>query len=269
METISITCNGIQFFQIEKCIRKMFAAMKRPSGRKQYTEGMRDLFILMFRCTNGRDFTYLSLKRMEEELAVHPRTVERWLKKFIEDGWIAKGAEFVDGYMRHGFFLLAHPTLLKVLNNITGILLKKQAKNESENRQVVGNLPAHLTIRSSNEPTPPLPPSSPHAKEFASDIDPNKERKQINQDLFTQDETDCHPIWIQARSKLVQKNPHHSGILQLFTGRLTPSGLVVEGPNPIIINMVERNMGQEIGEVMQELGISSVSFGIQPAEIIK
>ncbi|MDR2549112.1 MAG: helix-turn-helix domain-containing protein [Desulfobulbus sp.] len=375
MQTISVSCSGSQFVKIELCLKKMFAAMKRSSGRKKYSEGMRDLFIFMLKCTSGRDFTYVTLKRLEEELGVHSRTVERWLKKFIEDGWITKGAKFVDGYMRSGFFLLAHSSLLNILTKIKGIAWRKhdeeqeaetidiwesrkkisedfgrldlqgyerrrkidacrpadvrrekdenssiptgdgeilgtgirtdsernqerpvgvgkggfdqafeRQKNDSFpggrcatpvhiqddlTRQVVGNLPELLTIRSDFYINSPLPPSMTRLDEVDSGAAgaAGREKKETGKDFFEQDETDNHPIWLEARKELFQRNPRFMGLLRQFTGRMTDSGLAVEGPNVIVTNLIERELSREIGEVLEGLGISSFSFGIQPSEL--
>ncbi|WP_310601079.1 hypothetical protein [Desulfobulbus sp.] len=94
-----------------------------------------------------------------------------------------------------------------------------------------------------------------------------RERKEIEKEFFEEDEADNHPAWREARKELIRKNPRFMGLLHQFTGRMTDSGLAVEGPNVIVTNLIERELSREIGEVLEGLGISSFTFGIQAPEL--
>lgn len=138
MKTISIGYNWKQITKTERYIKKMISSIKRPSGRRKYSDGLRDAFIYIFRYTHGQDFTFVGLKRLEEEFGVHPRTIERWLKTLIEDGWIARGVKCIDGYMRCGFYLLAHPLLLNLLEKLNLPWRKHNEEQEVDKSDAAG-----------------------------------------------------------------------------------------------------------------------------------
>ncbi|WP_157469805.1 hypothetical protein [Desulfobulbus elongatus] len=150
METISIGYDWKQIAKTERYMKKMISSIKRPSGRRKYSDGLRDAFILIFRCTHGQDFTFVGLKRLEEEFGVHPRTIERWLKTLIEDGWIARGVKCIDGYMRCGFYLLAHPLLLNLLEKLN--LPWRKHNEEQEADQIKAGGPESEISDGSGEP---------------------------------------------------------------------------------------------------------------------
>jgi hypothetical protein len=138
METISIGYDWKQITKTERYIKKMISSIKRPSGRRKYSDGLRDAFIYILRYTHGQDFTFVGLKRLEEEFSVHPRTIERWLKTLIEDGWIARGVKCIDGYMRCGFYLLAHPLLLNLLEKLNLPWRKHNEEQEVDKSDAAG-----------------------------------------------------------------------------------------------------------------------------------
>jgi len=138
METISIGYDWKQIVKSERNMKKMISSIKRPSGRRKYSDGLRDAFIYIFRYTHGQDFTFVGLKRLEEEFGVHPRTIERWLKTLIEDGWIARGVKWIDGYMRSGFYLLAHPLLLNLLEKLNLPWRKHNEEQETDQIKAEG-----------------------------------------------------------------------------------------------------------------------------------
>ena len=97
----------------------------------------------------------------------------------------------------------------------------------------------------------------------------------INQVVEETDDTDFKdaeeiedtPQWKEAKKILAQEEPRFSPIFDLFTSRMTESGLAIEGPNVIVMRTVEQNHGDIIARALEHVGCSTFFFGVQSIEI--
>ncbi len=81
------------------------------------------------------------------------------------------------------------------------------------------------------------------------------------------EEIEDTPQWKEAKKILDQEEPRLSPIFDLFTSRMTDSGLAIEGPNVIVMRSIEQNHGDAIARALEHVGCSTFFFGVQPIEI--
>ena len=125
----------------------------------------------------------------------------------------------------------------------------------------------HEEYREKQDQIPGKPPSSLSCE--------NENKLFINQTIEENSDTDSEdsdeigntPQWKEAKKILDQEQPRLSPIFNLLTSRMTDAGLIIEGPNAIVMKSVEQNHGDTIANALKRVGCSTFSFGVQPDEI--
>ena len=184
MPTMSVCCGSTNFRCVSHAIKSMFWALRRPSGKKQFCDGVVQTYLYLLRTTKrSGNFTFASVEKIVAEFGVDGSTAKRWLRILRENGFITRGRKFLWGEWKRGFYINAHELVVNTLKTIKGIVVRvfqdgeedaehsiRQAVEAAERArrdarepvakgQVVGNLHPQLTIRNRvSGKESPLPP---------------------------------------------------------------------------------------------------------------
>ncbi len=201
MQTISVRYEEAPLWRVLAQVQVMMWAQRRPSGRKEFCDGVVKLYLYLLRSSHGDDFCYASPATMADKFGVHIRTIERWLSQLIDAGFITRGQKFV-GCMRRGFYINAHSLIVALFSQIKGIRVRLHEDGNDEisvgenipellgeKRQVVGKLPPQLTIRK-GESRKNLPPNPPQAGDAA---DAAKEKNHEQKTETYEPPEECRP----------------------------------------------------------------------------
>ena len=152
MQVISICYDKIPHWKVSQALKKTLFSFRRPSGRKEYNDGVVSLHgFLLFSAAQSDGFTWASKDRMSREFAANPRTTERRLRKLTESGFIKAGLRWIGGRLRRGYYILAQQDILEALQR-AGIAYRLLDIDESAKKPTN---PAAPTADSAPAPAPP------------------------------------------------------------------------------------------------------------------
>ncbi len=200
-------------------------------------------YIVLATCSGGTDHTWVSQSYLAQRLKVSRRTVQRYLKVLEKAGLISKTWERLKGVTRRVYHFLYDKIM--------------EEKQETE----IGNGESKEKRKEISEKPPSPQPSSDGNNKFTT------EAVAETDEFDDAEEIEDTPQWKEAKKILDQEEPRLSPIFDLFTSRMTDSGLAIEGPNVIVMRSIEQNHGDAIARALEHVGCSTFFFGVQPIEI--
>ena len=202
-------------------------------------------YIVLATCSGGTDHTWVSQSYLAERLKVSRRTVQRYLKVLEKAGLISRTWERLKGVTRRVYHFLYD----KIMGEQQETEVRDGGKEEKREE---------ISERSSS----PLPSSDENNKFISSAIEETDDTE-----FGDMEEIEDTAQWKEAKKILDQEEPRLSPIFDLFTSRMTDSGLAIEGPNVIVMRSIEQNHGDAIARALEHVGCSTFFFGVQPIEI--
>jgi len=200
-------------------------------------------YIVLATCSGGTDHTWVSQSYLAQRLRVSRRTVQRYLHVLEKAGLISRTWERLKGVTRRVYHFLYDKIM--------------EERQETE----IGNGERKEKRKEISEKSPSPQPSSDGNNKFTT------EAVAETDDFEDAEEIEDTPQWKEAKRILDQEEPRLSPIFDLFTSRMTDSGLVIEGPNVIVMRSVEKNHGDAIAKALERVGCPTFFFGVQPIEI--